>query len=108
MTGKGDQKKLHYDLTNVGLRAQATAVGLVQLCNELRRAGVLEDAAIDRIKNAIADEIVVCAARPVASRDYRREVCDRLDHIFAGDQKIGPASEMQFAHLQDEEQPSPG
>lgn len=30
------QKRLHHDVTNVGLRVQATAVGLIQLCIELR------------------------------------------------------------------------
>ncbi|MFZ2997295.1 hypothetical protein [Sphingobium sp.] len=97
MSEKSDQKKLHYELTNVGLRAQATAVGLLQLCSELRRAGVLDEGAISRIKDAIADEIVVCAPRPVAGRDYRQEVRTRLNHLFAGDQKLGPADEMLFA-----------
>ncbi|MGE4429384.1 MAG: hypothetical protein AB7E05_01420 [Sphingobium sp.] len=99
---QGDHKKLHYDLTNVGLRAQATAVGLLQLCVELRRAGVLEDAAVERIKSAIAEEIVVCAPRTVASRDYRQDIRDRLDHLFAGDQKLGPADELSFDRMPEE------
>lgn len=57
------QKKLHFDVTNVGLRAQATAVGLVQLCLELRRTNILDEAAIERIKDTIADEVSVTAPR---------------------------------------------
>ena len=37
------QKKLHFELTNVGMRAQATAAGMVQLCRELHRAGILDN-----------------------------------------------------------------
>ncbi len=90
----GNQKKLHYDLTNVGLRAQATAAGLVQLCVELRRADVLDDVALERIKTAIADEIVVCAARPVDKQDYRRDVKNRLDRLFSGEEKLGSGDEL--------------
>ena len=51
-TGTDKQKKLHYELSHVGLRAQATAVGLLQLCHELRRVNVIDEAAIDRIVDA--------------------------------------------------------
>lgn len=94
---QNDHKKMHFDLTNVGLRAQATAAGLVQLCAELRRAGILDESAIGRIKTAIADEIVVCAPRQVASREYRKDVCTRLDAIFAGERKLGPPGEIALA-----------
>ena len=74
-----DQKKMHHDLTNVGLGAQATAAGLVQLCAELRRANVLEEAAIERIKDVIADVIAVGAPRGAHKIDYRRDIRGRLD-----------------------------
>jgi len=89
-----DQKKMHHDLTNVGLRAQATAAGLVQLCAELRRANVLEDAALERIKDVIADVIAVGAPRGAHKIDYRRDIKGRLDRLFAGEQKLGPAEEL--------------
>lgn len=91
---RGEQKKLHYDLTDVGLRAQATAVGLLQLCMELRKVDVLSDDAIERIKDAIADEIVVCAPRAADKQDYRRDCRARLDRLFAGEQKMGSADEL--------------
>lgn len=90
------QKKLHFDLTNVGMRAQATAVGLLQLCLELRRAGVLDDGAIDRIKGAIACDIEVSAPRSVATAEYRRDIKTRLDKLFTGEEKIGSADALAF------------
>lgn len=90
------QKKLHFDLTNVGLRAQATAAGLLQLCLELRESGILDEPAIDRIKNAIACDIEVSAPRSVACPEYRRDVRERLDKLFAGQTKVGDAGALAF------------
>lgn len=90
------QKKLHFDLTNVGLRAQATAAGLVQLCLELRRVEILDDPAVERIKTAIACAIEVSAPRSVANAAYRRDIKGRLDQLFAGEAKVGSADALAF------------
>ncbi|BBD01552.1 MULTISPECIES: hypothetical protein [Sphingobium] len=90
------QKKLHFDLTNVGMRAQATAVGLLQLCLELRSAGILDEGAIERIKGAIACDIEVSAPRSVANAEYRRDIKARLDKLFTGEEKIGSADALAF------------
>ena len=50
-------KEVHDLINFVGLRAQATAVGLIQLTAELAKAGVLQEDAVTRIKSAIADEL---------------------------------------------------
>lgn len=50
-------KQLHDAIGVVGLRAQATAVGLIQLTAELVRAGVLNDSAVGRIKEKIAKDL---------------------------------------------------
>jgi hypothetical protein len=89
-----EQRKLHYELSNVGLRAQATAVGLVQLCIELQRANVLDSGAIERVKDAIADEVLVAAPRPVSTPAYRRDIRARLDRLFAGEQEMGSADAL--------------
>jgi len=60
----GGQKKMHHDLTNVRLRAQATAAGLVQLCAEPRR------------------------------QTYSGMRRSRLDRLFSGEQKVGPAEDL--------------
>ena len=88
------QKQLHHDVTNGGLRAQATAVGLVQLCIELRAAGVLSEGGLANIKKAISDELLIGPYRRHCSRDERREVEARIDRIFAGEQKISSADEL--------------
>ena len=89
------QKKLHFDLTNVGLRAQATAAGLLQLCLELRDSGILDEPAIDRIKNAIACDIEVSAPRSVACPEYRRDVRERLDKLGRINQEIQRTERLQ-------------
>src|SRR5579871_5717523 len=89
-----EQKRLHFDLTNVGLRAQATAAGFVQLCQELQHAGVLQEDALARIKSAIADEITLCGPRNAKTDDYRQSICRRLDMIFAGRSHVGSAYEL--------------
>ncbi|WP_323810019.1 hypothetical protein [Sphingobium baderi] len=89
-------KKLHFDLTNVGLRAQATATGLLQLCTELRRANVLDDAAMERIKVAIAHEIEISAPRAIVSENYRQDIRNRLDQLFSGERNIGGAEALAF------------
>lgn len=96
MTVGTEQKRLHLDLKNVGLRAQATAAGLVQLCKELQAAGILGDEAIWRVKEAIADEIALTAPRPVVRAEFRKDVCERLDRIFSGAEKLGPAANISF------------
>jgi hypothetical protein len=84
-----DDKKLHQTLSFLGLRAQATAVGLLQLCRELSDAGVLSSEAMERIKDAISRDIAV-GCPPSARRDeYERDVRGRLDRLFAGDERVG-------------------
>lgn len=90
------QKRLHFDVVNVGLRAQATAVGLVRTCIELKQANILNEAAIERIKDAIADDVSVSAPRPLSSPEYRDEIRTRLDRLFAGEQEVGSADALSF------------
>jgi hypothetical protein len=90
------QKQLHNDVTNVGLRAQATAVGLIQLCIELRKSNALSEEGLGNVKKAIADELLIGPYRRYCSREQRVEIETRIDRIFAGEQKVGPAEELSF------------
>jgi hypothetical protein len=81
--------RVHLALEFLGMRAQATAMGLVQLCLELRRAGVIDDAAVDRVKQSIAEEIAEHAPRTVMKQQYLTDIRGRLDRFFAGDEPIG-------------------
>lgn len=96
------QKRLHFDLGNVGLRAQATAVGLIQLCLELRRASVLDDDALSRIKGAIADEVSVSTPRSMTTVEYRGLIADRLDRLFAGEADVGSAEALAGRPMEDQ------
>jgi hypothetical protein len=83
--------KLHDCLDYIGLRAQATSVGLLQLCAELVAVGVLDDAAVERIKNAIQHDITVSRPRKHGQADFETLLRKRLDAVFpsAGDPRIG-------------------
>lgn len=94
MASTADAKKMHYDLVNVGLRAQATAAGLVQLCRELQRVGVIDEAAVDRVKTAITTEICHAAPRHQRGSEFRTQIRTRLDGIFVGEQPVGDAAEL--------------
>lgn len=77
-----EARELHRTLDFIGLRAHATTVGLIQLCEELLTAGILDGAALQRIKDAIHSEISVTHGRmsdPDAFEDILRS---RLDAIF--------------------------
>ena len=81
---ESEELRLHETVSFVGLRAQATAVGLLQLSAELVRAGVLDKAAVDRIKDAIAKDISLSRPRSVSRDEYMGLVRQRLDGLFEG------------------------
>lgn len=80
-----ESQKLHEEIAFLGLRAQATAVGLIQLSIELQRAGVLAPEAVCRIKSAIADNLTLKTPSYMSAREHRCEVAQRLDKLFTGE-----------------------
>lgn len=86
-----ESKRLHDELGFVGLRAQATAVGLLQLSIELRRVGVLDDEAIDRVKNAIADDLMLSRPSYTTRAEHEASVRQRLDRLFSGSEALSEA-----------------
>ena len=102
MSNPQDHARVHLALEFLGIRAQATAMGLVQLCAELRRAGVIDAAAVDRVKDSIAEEIAAHAPRTVVRQEYLSDIRGRLDRIFAGDEPVGPGP---VAHSDAEDHP---
>lgn len=84
-----EEIRLHETVTFVGLRAQATAVGLLQLSAELVRAGVLDQPAVNRIKDAIAKDIALSRPRSASREEYERTVRERLDGLFNGKEPLG-------------------
>lgn len=92
-----EEARLHDNVSLVGLRAHATAVGLVKLTAELVRAGVLEEAAVDRIKDAIVKELSLSRGRAVSREEFERSTRARLDAIFTGEQPVGDAPPKDMA-----------
>lgn len=97
MASRYEQREVHHELVNVGLRAQATAAGFVQLCKELKASGALDEAALGRIKDSIADEVALTCPRSVTRTEFRQDICRRLDALFTGKEKIGDADALAFA-----------
>ena len=79
---KAEARKLHDTLQLVGLRAHATAVGFIQLCAELLKAGVIDDPAVSRIKNAIAKDIIVTRTTTRGQEDFEASLRRRLDSLL--------------------------
>jgi len=87
--GYAADKRVHDSIELVGMRAQATTVGLIQLSIELNRAGVLDQAAIDRIKESIAKEISLNRPKSVSAENFDEHLHRRLDRLFAGEDAVG-------------------
>lgn len=75
-------RDLHQNLEFIGLRAQATTVGLIQLCEELVRCRILDDGAIERIKDSIYRELTVSQPRGRNRVEYEDTLRQRLNAIF--------------------------
>lgn len=84
-------KQVHDLVGFVGLRAHATAVGLIHLTIELVRAGVLDNDAIMRVKNAIADDLALSKPSSLSKEEFDRTTRQRLDRLFSGEETLaGP------------------
>ena len=83
-----EAKRHNETVDRVGLRAHATAVGLLALSNELLRAGVLDEAAITRIKDAIASDICLSRPRTMSKDEFDTSIRRRLDALFSGEEKV--------------------
>ena len=77
-----DDRRVHNGIDVVGLRAQATAVGLIQLCAELNRSGALDDEALGRVKDAIARDLSITAPLGMRKDEFDDWVHRRLDGLF--------------------------
>lgn len=103
MDERQQARQLHDDLEFIGLRAQATSVGLVQLCAELVKAGVLGEDSIQRVKDAIHRDLCVSNPRIHHRGEFEDTLRKRLDAIFprcdAPDRQaqIGDVADMRSA-----------
>ena len=79
---QSDEERLHANLESIGIRASGAAIGLFQLLKELRDAGVLGPAAIDRIKEAVITDLAMSRPRSQTLADYQKRVRERMDTLL--------------------------
>jgi hypothetical protein len=84
-----ETRKIHQSIDLVGLRAQATAVGLIQLTVELVRAKVIDEDAVGRIKDAIFRDIALARPASVKKEEFDTNIKRRLDALFSGSEPVG-------------------
>jgi hypothetical protein len=87
--GYAEDKRVHDSIELVGMRAQATTVGLIQLTIEMHRASLLDGPAVDRIKEAIAKEISLNRPKSVSAENFDEHLRERLDRLFSGEDPVG-------------------
>lgn len=68
--------------------SQSAAAGLIQLCAELHRSGLLTDDAMERIKNAIIHELTDRAPRSITKHAFRSDIHNRLDKVLSGCERM--------------------
>ncbi|QAY76189.1 hypothetical protein [Sphingosinicella sp. BN140058] len=111
MSNYNEARRLHQELEFIGLRAQATSVGFLQLCAELVKAGVIGNDGLQRIKDAIHREITCTNSRRHGRDEFETTLRQRLDAIFprADDavraEPVGSIEDMEAAFGQGPAQP---
>ena len=85
-----EDQRVHDALKFIGLRATVTAVGLLRLSAELAKAGVLDEAALDRIKDAMIKELSLNRPPNTQKDEYERNMRERLNRLISGEESIGP------------------
>lgn len=96
-------RERHQTLDFIGLRAHATTVGLIQLCEELLVSGVLKPEGLERIKSAIRSELTVSNSRISNQANFAETLKQRIDAIFPKDAThlekahVGPTEEFEDA-----------
>jgi hypothetical protein len=87
-----DDRRFHDQLDFIGVRAHVTATAVLQMCIELQRAGVFDDEAMGRIKDAMAKEVALSRSRGIYADEYAN-ARRRIDEIFAGRGKLATSIE---------------
>ena len=88
-------RERHHALDFIGLRAHATTVGLIQLCEELLNAGILSADALDRIKTAILTELAVSSSSRISNHaTFDDSMRRRIDAIFPQAPGIPPTEQV--------------
>ena len=84
MSATEDERR-HTEIELAGFRAHAASVGLLQLLKELRDAGVLDESAISRVRDAIIEELALKRPLRADAAEFRARIRVRLDRLLASD-----------------------
>ena len=85
MAIRDETRRAHRDLSLAGLRAEATATGLIQLIRELRGSGALAPDAVGRIRDRVVDDLTLSRPIGASEDDFRSDLRRRLDHLLEDD-----------------------
>ena len=96
---QGDERLVHNKVDLVGLRAQATTVGFLQLCAELTTAGCLPEGAIARIKDVVARDLALSRPNSMPMEEFDGWVRRRLDELFSAREDTNACSATTRQHL---------
>ena len=89
MAIRDETRRTHCDLSLAGLRAEATATGLIQLMRELRGSGSLAPDAVGRTRDRVVDDLTLSC--PIGAKEdaFRDDLRRRLDHLLEDDASEG-------------------
>lgn len=77
-----EARRQHQMLALLGVRDTGTTAGLLQLCSELAHAKLLDDDAVERIKDAIVSDISLSCPRSMARNQYEVAIRQRMDGLL--------------------------
>jgi hypothetical protein len=77
-----NHQRIHQNMDFLGLREPALAAGLLQLTDELVQAGVIDEAAVERIKDSMARHLMLCHPRSAWRSDFESSIHHHLDVMF--------------------------
>jgi hypothetical protein len=75
-------QRMHHLMDAAGIRAPMTAAALLQLIAELRRSGVLNDPAVERIKDAVAREAFQVRPSHCSKREFEADIRAQMDRML--------------------------
>lgn len=82
MTTREQAEHRHSEVSLAGFRAHAAAIGLVHLLRELRIAGVLSASAVERIRDAVVDELMLSRPLHAQEEDFRNRLRVRFERLM--------------------------
>ena len=82
-------------LRSIGIDGEGAAIGLLQLCAELSSASLLDEAALQRVRDAIGDHLGISC--PVSA--HEQHVRQRLEELFA--ERLGRTSKRTVARIRE-------